>query len=318
MKALSVAAWALASQLPMHPAATAAGEPKAQLATYLGAGCTGRDRLPQFEQWLGRKPDLLVDFLAASSWPDMLSTAQWAGGCWRDWGGRVVISVPMLPRDGTSTLAAGARGDFDGHIRTLATSLAERGHGHAVIRPGWEFNATWFPWSAVPDPQAFVAYWRRLVSVMRSVPGTQFRFDWCPVLGLGVASPEAAYPGDDVVDFIGADVYNVDWFPPGTTAAQRWLALRDAPFGLQWHRQFAAARRKPMSYPEWGTGTRPDGHGGGDDAVFMQGMVAWIRSNAVAYHGYWDYPAPDFNARLSDGSQPAAAAVYLAAYGVRR
>lgn len=292
--------------------------PRAQLATYLGGGCTGRDRLPAFEQWLGRKVDMMVDFLSVDSWKGLESTAIWGGECWRDWGGRVVISIPMLPRDGQSTLAEGAAGRYDEHIRKIATNLAERGHGHAIIRIGWEFNASWYTWSSIREPKDYIAYWRRFVAVMRSVPGTQFRFDWCPILGVGVASPEPAYPGDDVVDIIGADVYNVNYFPPSVSSAQRWQALRDAPFGLNWHQGFASAHGKPMSFPEWGTGTRPDGHGGGDDAVFVTGMVGWIRTHRVEYHGYWDYVAPDFNAKLSDGSKPASAAVFLDAFGGAR
>jgi hypothetical protein len=309
-----------AGALALCALAASAGDvpARAKLATYLGGGCTGRDKLPAFEHWLGRPVDMMVDFLSVDSWKGLESTSIWGGDCWRDWGGRVVLSIPMLPRDGTSTLADGAAGAYDDHIRRIATNLAERGHGRAIIRIGWEFNAPWFSWTSVREPAQYVAYWRRFVAVMRSVPNTQFRFDWCPILGIGVASPEPAYPGDDVVDIIGADVYNVNYFPPGIGPAQRWQALRDAPFGLDWHQRFARAHGKPISFPEWGTGTRPDGHGGGDDAVFMTGMVDWIRAHDVAYQGYWDYGAPDFNAKLSDGSQPAAAAVYLDAFGAAR
>ncbi len=291
----------------------------AQLATYLGAGCTGRDRVAGFEQWLGRKVDRMVDFLSPDSWTALEATAMWVGECWRARAGRVVLSVPLLPRDGRSTLAEVAEGRHDAAIATVATRLVERGHGAALIRLGWEFNAAWFPWSATAEPAHYVAAWRRFVTVMRGVPGASFRFDWCPILGVGVASPEPAYPGDDVVDVIGADVYNVNYFAAGTTsAARRFELLRTAPFGIEWHRRFAQAHGKPMSYPEWGTGTRPDGHGGGDDAVFMAGMVRWIGAAPVEYQGYWNYPAPDFAGTLSDGSQPASAAVYRAAFGVRR
>lgn len=307
------------SCLVVSASSIAQSAPKpAQLSVYLGGGCTGRDRLPAFEKWLGRPVDRMVDFLSVDSWDGMKSTAAWAGDCWRERGGRVVISIPMLPRDGQSNLADGARGSYDDHIREVATRLVDRGHASAVIRIGWEFNATWFTWSSVNEPAAYVAYWRRFVAVMRSVPGAKFRFDWCPVVGLGVASPEPAYPGDDVVDIVGADVYNVNYFTAEVSAAQRWAALRSAPFGLAWHQRFAAAHGKPTSFPEWGTGTRPDGHGGGDDAVFLSGMIDWIRTHPVEYQSYWDFTAPDFNARLSDGSQPAAAGVYLDAFGIRK
>jgi hypothetical protein len=289
--------------------------PGPKIGAYLGGGCDGFKRVPAFETWLGRKVDVMVDFLAADSWSAMVSTASWVGDCWKSMPSKVVISIPMLPRDQSSTLADGVDGAYDQHFRNIATILANKGHGNAVIRIGWEFNASWFPWSSTKTPVAYVNFWRRIVSVMRDVPNTSFRFDWCPVLGSGVASPEPAYPGDDVVDVIGADIYNVNYSAPGTTPAQRWKYLLEAPFGLQWHKKFAAAHGKPMSYPEWGTGTRPDGHGGGDDPVFMAGMTQWIQGSQVEYHGYWDYKAPDFNARLSDGSQPLSAAIYLESFG---
>lgn len=288
----------------------------APFGVYLGAGCDGRNRLAQFKQWAGREPDFVIEFLAQNSWDAMASAAGWAAKCWQQAGQRVVFSMPMLPKDGVSSFDAGIRGDYDEKIANVVRQLIRQGYGGATIRLGWEFNANWYAWSSTKHPQLFVSYWRRMVQVIRSVPGAQFRFDWNPIVGPGVNSPEPAYPGDDVVDVIGADVYNNNYFPPGTTAEQRWAALRDSPYGLRWHRDFARKRGKPMSFPEWGTGTRPDGHGGGDDPVFMRGMTEWIGTHPLEYHAYWDYPAPDYNARLSDGSKPQAAEIFLRAFGV--
>ena len=290
----------------------------ALLSAYLGPGCKGRERVEGFEQWAGRKLDRTLDFLAVNSWREMESAASWAGKCWSDWGDRWIVSVPMLAKDGQSNLPACARGDYDEHMRTIASRLVAGGHGASIVRLGWEFNANWFPWSSVKDPKSYVACWRRWVGVMREVPDTRFRFDWTPILGVGVVSPEPAYPGDDVVDIIGADVYNVNYFPAGVPPAARWQAMRDAPFGLQWHRKFAKAHDKPMSYPEWGTGTRPDGHGGGDDPVFMAGMVHWISINRVEYHSYWDYGARDYNATLSTGKQPKSGELFQRGFGSTR
>lgn len=102
---------------------------------------------------------------------------------------------------------------------------------------------------------------------------------------------------------------------PKPTPEQVWNWLLNQPYGLKWQRDFALAHGKSISFPEWGTGTRPDGHGGGDDPYFLSHMADWIAANPVAYHIYWDYPAPDYNGRLSDGSQPAAGAVFLQKFG---
>ena len=285
-----------------------------ELGTYQGAGCVGRDRIAAHEKWLGRKVDRVLDGPALDSWSAVVGTTRWITECWRNAGKALTFNVPMMVRDGSTSLADGARGVNDAHFTEIARILVGNGFGSAVIRISPEFNASWFQWTSLKDPTSWKLYWRRIVVAMRAVPGASFRFDWNPILGSGMQSPEPAYPGDDVVDLIGGDVYNGNWNPEATPE-QRWSGLRYAPFGLEWHRRFAAAHGKPMSYPEWGTGTRPDGHGGGDDPVFMRGMANWITTNPVAYHIYWDYTAPDYDGRLSDGRQPLAAAVFLSVFG---
>ncbi len=296
-----------------EPAAVA----RPQVGVYLGGGCDGRNRLASFQRWLGRPVDFVVDFLAWDSWDAMARAAGWVGKCWQEAGQRIVVSMPMMPRTGAS-MEAGARGEYDTQIAAVARELVRYGHGKSTIRLGWEFNADWYVWGASKKPAVYVAYWRRIVTVMRAVPGAEFRYDWNPIVGPGMRSPEAAYPGDDVVDVIGADVYNNNYFPAGVTPEQRWTAMRDGPLGLRWHRAFAKKHGKPTSFPEWGTGTRPDGHGGGDDPVFMRGMTEWLAENPPEYHAYWDYRAPDYNARLSDDKQPQAARIFLDALGGKR
>ena len=61
---------------------------------------------------------------------------------------------------------------------------------------------------------------------------------------------DLAYPGDDVVDYIGLDVYD---FKYEGSPEERWETLyMKAPFGLEWHRDFAARHGKLMSYPGMG------------------------------------------------------------------
>jgi hypothetical protein len=185
--------------------------------------------------------------------------------------------------------------------------LIETGHADAILRIGWEFNGGWYPWTARGKPQAFAAAWRRAAIALRSTPGARFRFDWCPTTVDGPT--EQAWPGDDVVDYIGLDVYNQSW-PALPDPQQRWDWLMHHPAGLAWHRDFARAHGKMRSFPEWGTGNRPDGHGGGDDPLFVRNMLGWMRDPTppVFYACYWNYPASDYNAKLIDGKFPRAAA----------
>src|SRR6266850_828110 len=222
-------------------------------------------------------------------------------------------STPQTPFLFT-TPAQGASGKYDALFRDYAGVLKNYGYGHAVIRLGWEFNGDWYPWAASKDPNSWIAYWKRIVTVMRAVPGTSFRFDWCAAGGGTNFRAEDAYPGDDFVDLIGLDVYNASWNPGVKTPDQRWAEQLNFRNGLRWHREFAAQHKKPMTFPAWGTGTRVDGHGAGDDANFINQMSAWIDNNVVAYHNYWDYAKSDYNGKLSTGTQPKSGAAFIAKF----
>ncbi|MDB5817310.1 MAG: glycosidase [Rhizobacter sp.] len=286
----------------------------AKLGVYLGAECKGAALMAGYTTWLGRKPDRALEFLSNETWLLMENASSRSPACWASTGLPMTFSVSMLPADGVSTLVAGARGDYDAHFKTIAANFVAAGQANAVVRLGWEFNFGWYPWAASPNPTAWVAYWRRIVTAMRSVPGQSFRFDWTPAIGQGDIAAELVYPGDAYVDIVGLDVYNQTWMVPVPTAADLWTSFQTQAYGLNWHRDFALAHGKAMSYPEWGTGTRPDGHGLGDDPVFIANMAAWIAANNVTYHDYWDYEAPDYNAKLSTGNYPQAAAAFKAAF----
>lgn len=286
----------------------------ARFGVYLGAGCDGVKRLDAFADWFGRKPNQVIEFL---SWQVLEKGTTWGVRCWQKAGmDHVVFSLPMLPGDKSAKLADGANGKFDELFRNYAQLLVKHGFGDSVIRIGWEFNADWYPWAAKHDPQAFIDYWRRIVTTMRAVPGAKFKFDWCAAGGWSAFRAESVYPGDEFVDIIGLDFYNVLGKEHGEVSPQqRWEMRKNAPHGLAWHQKFAAQRGKPMSFPEWGTGVSRNARGGDDDAYFVEQMAAWIDANRVAYHNYWDFKAPILDSKLSDGRRPAAGAALIKAFG---
>lgn len=284
----------------------------AELGVYQGNGCDGVKKLETFAAWFGRKPDFVLDFFAMDTWDSMYSDAQWALGCWAKQGIKGVWSVPMLV--GGTTLAKGAAGEYDAQFIKLAQLLVSKGYGNSTIRLGWEFNGGWYVWAAKSDPTNWVKYWQRIVTTMRSVSGANFKFDWCSAQGTQQIAPDKLYPGDAYVDYIGRDTYNQTWTTNIVTPEQRWNEQVTMAYGLNWLKDFAKQHNKPITMAEWGTGTRPDGHGGGDDGYFVTKMAQWMKDNNVAYHSYWDYPASDYNAKLSDGHQPNAGAAFLAAY----
>ena len=295
-----------------EPPANLAIDGAARIGVYKGAGCAGAPGVQKFERWLGRDTDLVLEFI---SWPVLQDSSTWAVRCWAAAGRKsVVYSLPMLPPDHSATLAQGAQGKFDQLFSNYGAALVKNGYANAVIRIGWEFNAEWYAWAASKDPESWVAYWRRIVSVLRAVPGQAFTFDWNPAAAAGGFAPERVYPGDDVVDIIGLDFYNTAVDARSFTPQQRWETRMNMRTGLKWQRDFAAQHNKPMSFPKWGTGVRAKGGGAEDDAYFVEQMAAWIAGNNVTYHGYWDYGSKEYNSILSDGRQPKAGAAFKRAF----
>ena len=296
--------------------ASPAARAGASAGAYLGAGCTGAAQVPRFAKMAGHAPATVTEFAENSDWEHMRGSINWAANCWHGAGiDRMVQSVPMLMS--TGTLAQGAAGAYDAEFVALGKLLVADHQESTLIRIGWEFNGDWYRWGAAADPASFVTYYRRIVTALRSVPGNNFKFIWNPALGQQAIGADRVYPGDDVVDYIGLDVYNQSWRPQDRDPATRWNGLLTQAYGLDWLSSFAAAHDRAIVLPEWGTGTRPDGAGGGDDPLFIANMAAWIARNNVFLQNYWDYNAGDFNGTLSDGSQPLSAAAYVAAFGTR-
>ena len=225
---------------------------------------------------------------------------------------QMVLDLPMVALDGSgnpeNTMAQGAAGDEDGIFREIAKNLVALGFGSAILRPGWEFDGNWYPWSVASDADAvtYATYWRKIVTVMRSVPGAHFQFVWSPA-GFQTLSwnIDDAYPGNAFVNDVSFDVYDWSWnstiFPSGdpdntaTVAQSRAVfhELLNDPEGLDWLATFARTHDKPIVIPEWAVDSRSDGHGLGDDPTFINDMYNWFVTNHVAWSIYFTDNAGD-------------------------
>jgi hypothetical protein len=294
-------------------AASQTSAPTVSLGVYRGAAAP--QRVAAFERWNGgQRAAYALDFLPVTDGWRAIADPGWAASKWQGRDYRMVYSVPLVPRDG-STLAAGAAGAYDARFASMARTLVAHGQGDAILRLGWEFNGDWFPWAASRDPAAFVNAWRHAVRAIRRVPGAAFSIDWAPTLGRAAIAPDRAYPGDAYVDVIGQDVYDQGWAPGWEDPAARWREIVEQPYGLAWHAAFAAAHGKPASFPEWGLIARADGHGGGDDPAFVRHMHDWIVAHPVLYHCYFEFDAADARHRLMTGQFPAGAAEFRSLFG---
>jgi hypothetical protein len=303
----------------LHFFGTAPVAASTPLGVYEGPGANGAGQIPAFSSWFGRKPDRALDFFANDTWPSLESDAAWGCYSWYPKSGAVVpamtFSVPLTV-DGTP-LADVAAGLHDSSFLAVANSLVSNNWGSSVVRLGWEFNGSWMPWSAGNDPVSYVAAYRHVVALMRSVPGAHFTFDWCTAWGPNATAPDSVYPGDDVVDIIGMDVYNRYYSPADADPVHRWNTFLTASYGLNWLASFSLAHGKPLSIPEWGTGewlVGDGGIGGGDDGLFVTNMANFMKSNAAVYSDYWDISASGYDASVSNGEHPVAGAALKAAF----
>jgi hypothetical protein len=197
----------------------------------------------------------------------------------------------------------------------LAENLVANGQGNAIVRPGWEFNLPLYTWSPGSRPGAYAAFFRQIVTSMRSVPGQRFEFEWNPAIGKGAVAPDRAYPGDRYVDYIGLDVYDITWISKRRDPVARWRHYMNQPYGLRWHRDFSAQHGKRMTFPEWGLASTPGGQGGGDNPHFVQRMHDWIAANDVAGHYYFEFEGPEGDHEMLSGLFPRSAARFRELFG---
>jgi hypothetical protein len=103
--------------------------------------------------------------------------------------------------------------------------------------------------------------------------------------------------------------------PHSRNPTRRWREFLTQTDGLLWHARFAAAKGKPMTFPEWGLVKRRDGHGGGDNPYFVRRMHKWIQTHPVAYHLYFESRDPSGDYRLFGGTFPKAAQSFVKHFG---
>lgn len=179
-----------------------------------------------------------------------------------------------------------AAGVFDNDYRTVARSLVQSGYGDALIRLGHEFDGDYYSWSARDNEANYVAAFRHVHDVFRS-ESKDFRFEWTGMRTTFSRFAPQAYPGDAYVDVVGLDIYYRDPAPlTNTVWTKQYLPA------LQFHRDFAIAHGKPVSYSEWGVGKY-------DNAEYVDLMHGWFGGlptsgpGALLYQSYFNSPNAD-------------------------
>lgn len=190
-----------------------------------------------------------------------------------------------------------ASGAFNNHYRLFAERAKNLGLSKLIIRVGWEFDGDGWPWGTNENVDKAVQYkncWKQFVNtVEQTYPDNEFLYDWNFVYRTPRRVLDAAYPGNDYVDIISADIYDRCYASAAicNNPDRRWNEWHKP--GLDQLKAFATdpAHTKPMSIPEWGLWASSDSPIGGDDNPrFIQGICEWAKdpSNSVVYYSYFN------------------------------
>ena len=252
-----------------------------------------------------------------------------------------VVSFPM------QSLAAGspstdqqyqlfANGQYDWVIQQVVNAWISQGFRTLIFRVGWEMNLNYQPNYAGDDSQTqsdWVAAFRHISTIMHqtaNAAGVSLQVVWNPS-ATNYSNAEATnslYPGDDVVDIIGIDIYAGmypfydgsgvqihDWVTGGEDYSLSAFMARPYnrehywtyPAATEWsldgsngHSQsftsvmnFAIQHNKPFAVPECGSGSSDSGADVADDGAFPYWLAKTIQSGQakglqMSFVNIWD------------------------------
>jgi hypothetical protein len=249
-----------------------------------------RASIEAFGDWRGRPADVAVVYTDRTSWESMTRGSGWVFENFKGFSGELVVSQGLVPNGRSSDLPGCAAGQFDAYFRDFGDVIARNGFPTTIVRLGWEFNGDYMPWAAT-NTQQWIDCYRHAAQAIRSL-ASKVRFDWTinshgtPGKLCGGVSTNC-YPGDDVVDIIGID--NYDLAPSAPTEAE-FDRIANEPDGLSWLLAFATSRGKPFSVGEWGVAPSSNYNTTGENPHFVYWMHKWFRDNAsrIAYEAYFN------------------------------
>jgi hypothetical protein len=103
-------------------------------------------------------------------------------------------------------------GSLDPYLRQFATAAKTWGHPF-FLRFDWEMNGFWFPWSEGVNGNKkgeYVAAWRHVHDIFKSVGANNASWVWCPNVDFTrkLIPLNRVYPGADYVDWTCLDGFN--------------------------------------------------------------------------------------------------------------
>jgi hypothetical protein len=236
------------------------------------------------------------------------------GGCgeWAGFAGPLSISASPSNWQGWAAEAGGANDTFWTQLARNARTL-RAGKGQVYLNPYYEFNGDWMPYSVARTTQGqadFQKAFARTSAILRKeFPGVKVVIN--PAAGRTV--PDAMWPAPSAFDVVGIDTYN-EWPFCGTASCTGTQISRVEVLRLQ-----AAARSKPIAFPEWGnSAVASSAGGGGESPAFIDAFHGYLSEHAgtgagqVLYETYFNITGYTQRFELyPNTAQPQTAARYV-------
>lgn len=173
-------------------ASPAAGKPGGHAERYIGRSASAHSwysgawtggylsgtRAKRWGAWRGTVSDAALTYPERGTW-QKIAGSTWHIDTFKNFRGVLVYGMPLLPSDGSSSLADVAAGKHDAVFRKVARDLQRRNRGRSIVRIGWEGNGHWYPWSADASNAAdYRRAFARVSTVMKkSAPKLVIDFD---------------------------------------------------------------------------------------------------------------------------------------------
>ena len=248
---------------------------------FLGTGANTAT-VNKFATWRGSSVSYAELYAPRDSWAHMANDL-WLVKQYAGFGGKLSIGLPLTI--GSTSLSAVANGSADSYFKTFAKNLAALGRGNSDLRVGWEFNGSWYGWSAF-SPATYLAAFRRVANILHAaLPNATI--DWNGNWGGSQCKHDPfteLYPGNSYVDVVSLDAYDGGWVAANTAAKfQNW---QNYSHSLQAWYNFAVNHGKKFAMAEWGLVK----NGEKDNPVFIKGMYDFFAAHAshIAYESYFD------------------------------
>ncbi|MBP9710701.1 MAG: hypothetical protein KBD50_00325 [Candidatus Pacebacteria bacterium] len=171
--------------------------------------------MTEFEALTKKKPEMEMVFV---HWGNETTFPSYYAGRIRDQGRTMVLfwEASDFKRDAFSqpeySYDSVLAGKLDSYFKTFAEGAKAYG-GPVILIPYSEFNGNWYPWGitiGTNTAEKHKAAYRYIHNFFKDVPNV--KFGWAPNAGSVPNTPanqfELAYPGDDVVDYVGIDAFN--------------------------------------------------------------------------------------------------------------